>query len=342
MKQDIKKVIVLLLVIELSMVFVLVLNNNSNVLFASAQVLNAPTFSVKGTIVPLTVINPITDEYILAGIWNMDVNEGKVTNFTADMQVELYDGSNPHSHQFVNFKQAANEALVLTADKRGEIRGTMDLGLNNTIVHRNVDTNITIDRGVVMSVTPDITDLGILPTIYGLTESQSNDLLEQKVTEDNSINAARQVINAFNTGNASNVSDFISEQYFNHESQIDPVRGQLRGPTEFIDTVKNNRIAFPDLRHNEEAIIAQDDMVVSVFNVTGTHTGNFFILPPTGNEISYDAVHIYRIGDDGKIVEHKAIRDDLTFLAQLGVIEPSSPEFTPFFQVLTGTGNRTG
>lgn len=44
----------------------------------------------------------------------------------------------------------------------------------------------------------------------------------------------------------------------------------------------------------------------------------------------YEAVHIYRAGEDGKIVEHKAIRDDLTFLAQLGVIEPSSPEFVPF------------
>jgi predicted ester cyclase len=169
----------------------------------------------------------------------------------------------------------------------------------------------------------------------------SYELFGQEVTEDG-IKAARQIIDAFNTGNVSNVTDFISERYFNVESQIDPVRGQLRGPTEFIDTVENNRIAFPDLRHKEEAIIAQDDIVVSVINVTGTHTGNFFILPPTGNKISYDAVHIYRIGEDGKIVEHKAIRDDLTFLAQLGVIEPSSPEYVPFFQVLTGTGNRTG
>jgi len=169
----------------------------------------------------------------------------------------------------------------------------------------------------------------------------SYELFGQGVTEEGGIKAARQVIDAFNTGNVGNVSDFISEQYFNVESQIDPVRGQLRGPTEFIDTVKNNRIAFPDLRHNEEAIIAQDDIVVSVINVTGTHTGNFFILPPTGNKISYDAVHLYRVGEDGKIIEHKAIRDDLTFLAQLGVIEPSSPEYAPFFQVLTGTGNRT-
>jgi hypothetical protein len=160
----------------------------------------------------------------------MDVNQERVTNFTADMQVELYDGSNPHSHQFLNFKQAANEVFALTAftgDKIGEIRGTMDLGLNNTIVHRNVDTNITIDRGVVVSVTPDITDLGIEPTIYGLTESQSNESLGQKVKEDDGINAARQVINAFNTGNVSNVSDFISEQYFNHESQIDLLEDNL-------------------------------------------------------------------------------------------------------------------
>jgi hypothetical protein len=157
----------------------------------------------------------------------MDVNQGRVTNFTADMQVELYNGSNPHSHQLLNFKQAANEVFALTADKIGEIRGTMDLGLNNTIVHRNVDTNITIDRGVVMSVTPDITDLGIEPTIYGLTESQSNESLGQKVKEDDGINAARQVINAFNTGNVSNVSDFISEQYFNHESQIDLLEDNL-------------------------------------------------------------------------------------------------------------------
>jgi hypothetical protein len=44
----------------------------------------------------------------------------------------------------------------------------------------------------------------------------------------------------------------------------------------------------------------------------------------------YEAVHLYRVGEDRKIVQHKAIRDDLTFLAQLGAIEPSSPEFVPF------------
>jgi steroid delta-isomerase-like uncharacterized protein len=158
-------------------------------------------------------------------------------------------------------------------------------------------------------------------------------------TEENNINTVRRVAEAFNTGNVSNVTEFISPQYFNHESQVDPIRGQLRGPEEFIDTVENLRTAFPNLSHKEQQIIAQDDTVVSVLNVTGTNTGNFFILPPTGKDISYEAVHIYRIGEDGKIVEHKAIRDDLTFLAQLGVVKPSSANYEPFFQVLTGTMN---
>jgi steroid delta-isomerase-like uncharacterized protein len=162
---------------------------------------------------------------------------------------------------------------------------------------------------------------------------------QENVREENNIKAARQVIEAFNTGNVNNVTQFISPQYFNRESQVDPVRGMLRGPEEFIDTVKNLQTAFPNLHHEEESIITQDDMVISIINVTGTHTGNFFILPPTGKNISYEAVHLYRIGEDGKIVEHKAIRDDLTFLAQLDIVGPTSPEYEPFFQALTGTSN---
>jgi steroid delta-isomerase-like uncharacterized protein len=177
--------------------------------------------------------------------------------------------------------------------------------------------------------------LAIIPSLLQLNSTMG----EETITIESNINKARQVIEAFNTGNVSNVSEFISPLYFNHESQIDPVRGELRGSEEFIDTIKNLRTAFPDLHHEEQIIISHDNIVVSIINVTGTHTGNFFILPPTGKKISYEAVHIYQIGEDGKIVEHKAIRDDLTFLAQLGVIEASSPEYKSFFQALTGTTN---
>src|ERR687897_446533 len=137
------------------------------------------------------------------------------------------------------------------------------------------------------------------------------------------IRVVRQALEVLNTGDLSRIHEFISPQYFNHESQVDPARSKLRGPEEFMDTVKNLRNAFSDLHYEEQETIASGDKVISMLNVTGKHVGNFFgIAPPTGRDISYQAIHIHRIGNDRKIVEHRAIRDDLTFMMQLGVVGP--------------------
>jgi steroid delta-isomerase-like uncharacterized protein len=148
------------------------------------------------------------------------------------------------------------------------------------------------------------------------------------------IKTVRRAIEAFNTGNITNVHEIISSDYINRESQRakDSYRSHLRGPEEFIDTIKNLRSAFPDLHYEEQEIISQDDKVVFVANVTGTHTGNFFFVPPTGNKISYEAVHKHTMDSDGKIVEHRAIRDDLKFMLQLGLVKAGSPEYERFFK----------
>jgi hypothetical protein len=69
--------------------------------------------------------------------------------------------------------------------------------------------------------------------------------------------------------------------------------------------------------------------------VTGKHTGDFFGIPPKGSNFSYQAAHISRIADD-KIVEHKAIRDDLRFMMQLGVIGAASPQYEPIIDAWKG------
>ncbi len=72
--------------------------------------------------------------------------------------------------------------------------------------------------------------------------------------------------------------------------------------------------------------------------VTGKHTGSFFgFIPPLGNKISYQAVHVHTIGDDGKIIEHKAIRDDLALMFQLGVVRSSAPQYDEFIKAWKGT-----
>jgi hypothetical protein len=104
----------------------------------------------------------------------------------------------------------------------------------------------------------------------------------------NSISAVKQAIESFNTGDTSKVSKFISPTYFNHESQMDPVRSKMRGPQEFIDTVTNLRNAVTDLHYKLLETAVSNEKIVSIVYVTGKHTGSFFgFIPPSGNKISY-------------------------------------------------------
>ncbi|MEM3094129.1 MAG: ester cyclase [Nitrososphaera sp.] len=153
--------------------------------------------------------------------------------------------------------------------------------------------------------------------------------------EKQNIRIARRVFEAFNTGDVSKVSEFIGPEYFNHESQADPRRGKLRGPDEVIDTIKNLRGAFADLYYEEKETVASRDKAVSIMQVSGKHVGNFFGIAPTGRSFSYQAVHIHRIAN-GKVVEHRSIRDDLRFMMQLGLVGPGSPQYAPLFEVWKG------
>lgn len=153
--------------------------------------------------------------------------------------------------------------------------------------------------------------------------------------EEQNVRIVRWIFEAANTGDVTKVNEFIGPEYFNHESQADPRRAKLRGPEEFIDTIKNLRSAFADLRYEEKETIASKDKVVSIAQVSGKHVGNFFGIAPTGRSFSYQAVHIHRIANR-KIVEHRAVRDDLRFMMQLDLVGPASPQYAPVFEAWKG------
>ncbi len=176
--------------------------------------------------------------------------------------------------------------------------------------------------------------LGMIHNTQWARKSYILECFNLTMSSQENIKTVRRAIEAFNTGDTSNVHEFVSSEYLNRESQKakDSYRSQLKGPEEFVDTIKNLRSAFSDLHYEEQDIISQDDKVVFIGIVTGTHTGSFFFIPPTGKKISYEAVHIHTIGKDGKIIEHRAIRDDLKFMLQLGLVKAASPEYEKFFK----------
>jgi predicted ester cyclase len=75
--------------------------------------------------------------------------------------------------------------------------------------------------------------------------------------------------------------------------------------------------AFPDLHHTIEVEYANEEMIASVVTATGTHTGPFLGLPPTGNKVRFMVLGLERIVD-GKIVHHWALPDWMGLLQQIG------------------------
>src|SRR5690242_18534852 len=77
---------------------------------------------------------------------------------------------------------------------------------------------------------------------------------------------------------------------------------------------------FPDYQTSIEDMIAEDDKVAARIRMTGTHTGTFMGIPPTGKQIAFTGIYIVRISN-GKIVEHWGEEDSVSLLQQLGALK---------------------
>jgi predicted ester cyclase len=76
---------------------------------------------------------------------------------------------------------------------------------------------------------------------------------------------------------------------------------------------------FPDYQTIIDDLIAEDDKVVARITMSGTNTGSFMGIPPTGKHVSFTGIYIATIAN-AKIVEHWGEEDGVSLLQQLGVL----------------------
>ena len=86
---------------------------------------------------------------------------------------------------------------------------------------------------------------------------------------------------------------------------------------------RNWRAAFPDLHFEVEELVAEDDVVVSRWTLTGTHTGEFLGIAPTGRAIRVGGMSLDHL-KDGLLVSGFDGWDNLGLRQQLGAI-PEDP-----------------
>jgi hypothetical protein len=127
---------------------------------------NMTSFSAIGQISSLviTVREPgfnITDAFkvILTGDWNLNVNNGSMTNFIVNFLASPMDGSRPHIHQIANFKPYLNEQpITLLNGKDLSVNGTADIKINGRIIWNNAHISVSIYNGDTFSIDPDDND----------------------------------------------------------------------------------------------------------------------------------------------------------------------------------------
>ena len=77
--------------------------------------------------------------------------------------------------------------------------------------------------------------------------------------------------------------------------------------------------AFPDLQVTVDQELADGDRVMFYETWRGTHQGEFFGIPPSGQPVTFKVIDIVRVAN-GKVVEHWAVSDNLSLMQQLGAI----------------------
>ena len=122
----------------------------------------------------------------------------------------------------------------------------------------------------------------------------------------------REYIEAWNRGDLKGMAEYWSPSMRHH------TRFQAHGPEAVKLIVAAFMRSFPDLNFHIDDIFAEDDRVVTRMTATGTHTGSYMGVPPSGKRISCNVIGISRV-KDGKIVEHWGVTDELHMMQQIGM-----------------------
>ncbi len=130
---------------------------------------------------------------------------------------------------------------------------------------------------------------------------------------------AHESFRLIETGDTELAERIIAVDFVNEEAKDDPEdpERQQHGPEGFLATSRWLRDAFSNLRFEIQETLAEGDTVMAAATMTGKHSGVFNGIAPTGRQIAHKQVHIFTISG-GQITRHRAVRDDLGLLLQLG------------------------
>ena len=148
----------------------------------SASSTPSNTFEIDGQIGSLilgmppntkTIDMTTVPKFILSGDWNMDVDQGKLTDFAATFYTGPVNGAENHTHQLSNFRVSGNSPIQLSPDKSVSLSGLVDVGTNGNSAWDNVNATVDVSKGrsITISLADEDTQRHFMgQQIYGIVQ----------------------------------------------------------------------------------------------------------------------------------------------------------------------------
>lgn len=95
----------------------------------------------------------------------------------------------------------------------------------------------------------------------------------------------------------------------------------LYGGKGYLSVVHWMRQGFSDVQWIIKDIVAEDNKVAVMWNLTGTHDGDFMGQKATGNKLNTTVMNIYYFNADGKIVNDIAAEGIFGVVKALGLVK---------------------
>ena len=119
----------------------------------------------------------------------------------------------------------------------------------------------------------------------------------------------------WNGSNTEVVDEIVAADFIDHHVPSDVPRGP-EGVKQFAANTKGG---FPDFHIQIHQLVAEGDRVACHIEFSGTHTGEFNGIPPTGNRTGAQAISLFR-AEGEQLVEAWEFADVPTFLGPLGIV----------------------
>tara|TARA_B100001939_G_scaffold235837_1_gene203398 strand:+ start:255 stop:797 length:543 start_codon:yes stop_codon:yes gene_type:complete len=111
-------------------------------------------------------------------------------------------------------------------------------------------------------------------------------------------------------------TSIVNEKYFTEDVVIVTPEGNLVGIEAVKNFYLNYFIGFSDIEFTIVDAFGQGDKIVKYFNFKGTHTGDFFGLPASGNKLNLSGTTLVKI-ENGRVSREQDFFDYASLMSQL-------------------------